>query len=118
MRGAGNGLRDVFAKSNRPLNAGWFGRSATKPTSRGERLAGSPPLRQIRPLLPDEQTTPEQFEILRRMTPGRRLEIAEGMYWSARRMKSDWLKSLHPEWAEEQVNREVSRIFLNAAGPD
>ena len=65
-------------------------------------------------MLADEQTSPEQFAIYRRMTPGRRLEIAEQLYWSARRMKTAWLQSQHPDWPEEQVAREVTRNFSHA----
>lgn len=55
-----------------------------------------------------------QIEIYRRMTPGRRLEVAEQLYWSARRMKAAWIRSLNPAWPEEQVEAEVKRIFANA----
>jgi Rv0078B-related antitoxin len=65
-------------------------------------------------MLADEQTSPEQFEIYRRMTPERRLAIAEQLYWTARRMKSSWLRSQHPDWPEEKVLREVTRIFSHA----
>jgi hypothetical protein len=65
-------------------------------------------------MLADEQTSPEQFAILRRMTPGRRLEIAERLYWSARRMKTAWLKSQHPAWSAEQVAQAVKRNFSHA----
>jgi hypothetical protein len=65
-------------------------------------------------MLPDEQTSPEQFEALRRMTPGRRLELAEGLYWSARKLKAAWVRTQHPDWTEDVVVREVTRIFANA----
>jgi hypothetical protein len=65
-------------------------------------------------MLQDEQTSPMQFEILRRMTPGRRLEIAEQLYWSAREWKAAWLRAQHADWSEEQVARDVTRIFQNA----
>jgi len=58
--------------------------------------------------------SPEQVEIYRRMTPGRRLEIAEQMYWSARELKGAWLRSQHPDWTEEQVDQEVTRLFSHA----
>ena len=61
-----------------------------------------------------DEPSPEQIAIYRSMTPGRRLEIAEQMYWSARRMKSAWLKSQHPDWSEQQVEAEVRRLFANA----
>ena len=65
-------------------------------------------------MLPDEQTSPEQFEAFRRMPPERRLALAEQLYWSAREMKAAWLRAQHADWSEEQVLREVTRIFLHA----
>jgi len=65
-------------------------------------------------MLADEQASPEQVEIYRRMSPGRRLEVAEQLYWSARRMKAAWLKSLHADWTDERVETEVTRNFSNA----
>jgi hypothetical protein len=64
--------------------------------------------------LPDEDPGPMQIEIYRRMTPGRRLEVAEQLYWSARRMKWAWLRSQHPDWSDEQVEAEVTRNFSHA----
>ena len=61
-----------------------------------------------------DDPSPEQIAIYRRMTPGRRLEVAEEMYWSARRMKKSWLRARHPDWSEPQVEAEVTRIFSNA----
>ena len=65
-------------------------------------------------MLADEQPSPEQLAIYRRMTPERRLALAEGLYWTAREMKAAWLRTLHPDWSEAQVWREVTRIFSNA----
>lgn len=62
---------------------------------------------------PDEPSD-EQIAIYRAMTPQRRLEIAEQMYWSARRWKAAWLRSLHPEWSEAEIEAEVKRLFINA----
>jgi hypothetical protein len=39
-------------------------------------------------MLTDEQTSPEQFAIYRRMTPARRLALAEQLCWTAREMKT------------------------------
>ena len=64
-------------------------------------------------MLLDEQTTPEQFEIYRRMTPEQRLRIAERMYWSARKLKTAGVRSQHPDWTESQVRAEVNRLFLH-----
>lgn len=68
----------------------------------------------VRGRTPDDDPSPEQIEIYRRMTPGRRLEIAEQMYWSARRLKQAWLLTQHPDWTDVQVNAEVTRIFSHA----
>jgi hypothetical protein len=62
-------------------------------------------------MLTDEQTSPEQFAIYRRMTPERRLALAEQLCWTALEMKMAWLRSQHADWPEEKVRREVARIF-------
>jgi hypothetical protein len=65
-------------------------------------------------MLPDEQTSPEQFAIFRRMTPERRLALAESLFWTAREMKKSWLRAQHADWSEEQIARETTRIFRHA----
>ncbi len=65
-------------------------------------------------MLPDEQPSPEQIEILRTIPGEQRLRLAERLYWSARKMKAAGLRMLHPDWPEERVSAEVTRIFLNA----
>ena len=65
-------------------------------------------------MLPDEQTSPQQFESFRRMMPERRLVLAEQLYWSAREWKAAWLRAQHADWSEAQVAREVTRIFRHA----
>ena len=62
----------------------------------------------------EDAPSPMQIEILRRMSPGRRLEIAERLYWEARALKTAWIRSLNPKWTDEQVAAEVKRIFTNA----
>jgi hypothetical protein len=62
-------------------------------------------------MLTDEQTRSEQFAIYRRMTPERRLALAEQLCWTAREIKMSWLRSQHADWPEEKVRREVARIF-------
>jgi hypothetical protein len=42
--------------------------------------------------LGDEETTPEQIEIFRRMSGERRLELAAQLYWSARTIKAAGLR--------------------------
>ena len=65
-------------------------------------------------MLADEQTSPEQFALLRRMTPDQRWRAAYRLYWTCRRHKAAFLHSLHPDWSEAQVNAEVRRIFGHA----
>lgn len=77
-------------------------------------LASCPNLRQFGRVLKDEETTPEQYEAYRRMTPGERLEMAEQLYWTARELKAAGLRHQHPDWSEEEVAREVTRIFTHA----
>ena len=65
-------------------------------------------------MLADEQSSPEQIEALRRMTPEQRWQSAHKLYWTMRRHKAAFLRSEHPEWPEERIEQEVRRIFLNA----
>ena len=65
-------------------------------------------------MLPDEQASPEQIEIFRRMTPEQRWQAAQRLYWTMRRHKAAFLRSQHPEWPEERVLGDVRRIFANA----
>jgi hypothetical protein len=65
-------------------------------------------------VLPDEQPSPEQIEIYRRMAQERRLALANRLYWSALKMKAARLHHRHPDWPEEQLKAEVTRIFFHA----
>jgi hypothetical protein len=62
----------------------------------------------------DEQTSPEQFAILRGMSGAKRLRLAERLYWSARKMKAAGLRHQHPDWPESQLNDELRRLFSHA----
>jgi hypothetical protein len=57
---------------------------------------------------------PEQKRIYKSMTPDQKFAIANGLYWAARRAREAWLRSLHPDWTEEQISRTVRDIFLHA----
>jgi hypothetical protein len=65
-------------------------------------------------MLTDEQTSPEQFAVLRAMTGAWRLRLAERLYWSARKMKTAGLRRQHPDWPEPRLADEVRRIFSHA----
>jgi lauroyl/myristoyl acyltransferase len=51
----------------------------------------------------------QMAEILAAKTEAERLQIAWGMWRSARRMLTRLLTSEHPDWPPEDVQREVSR---------
>ncbi len=51
----------------------------------------------------------EVAQILRTKTGAERLQIAFGMWESARRMLTSMLSADHPEWSEDQVGQEVGR---------
>jgi hypothetical protein len=65
-------------------------------------------------MLPDEQTSPEQFAVFRRMTPEQRWRMAYRLYWTMRRHKAAFLRSLHPDWTPQQIAEEVREIFSHA----
>ena len=67
-------------------------------------------------MLADEQTSPEQFALLRAMPGERRLQLAEDLFWSARELKAAGIRNQHPDWSEKKVTAEVNRIFLHAQG--
>lgn len=82
-----------------------------------EAQAGAAALRDavlIRGRTPDDDPSPEQIEIYRRMPGARRLKLAEQMFWFARNLKTSGVRHQHPDWTEEQVRAEVNRIFLHA----
>ena len=58
--------------------------------------------------------TIEEIRILRAMTPEQKLRAIKRLYWTARSLKAAWLRHQHPDWSEDEVQREVRKIFLNA----
>jgi len=65
-------------------------------------------------MLADEQSSPEQIELFRRMTPEQRWQAAHQLYWTMRRHKTAFLQSLHPTWSDQQVADAVRQIFSHA----
>jgi len=65
-------------------------------------------------LLPDEQTSPEQIAVFRRMTPEQRWHAAHRLYWTMRRHKTAFVQSQHSDWPPERVAAEVREIFSHA----
>lgn len=62
----------------------------------------------------DDDPSPEQVELYRRMPGTRRLKLAEQMFWMARRLKTAGVRHQHPDWPEDKVIAEVNRIFRPA----
>ena len=62
----------------------------------------------------NDDPSSRQIEIYRRMTPGRRLEVAEQLYWSARELKRAWFRTQHPDWTVAEVEAAVTRNFSHA----
>ena len=58
----------------------------------------------------------EIVESLRAKTGAERLQIAFGMWESARCMLASMLAADHPDWSEEKVHREVAKRLAHEAG--
>jgi hypothetical protein len=58
--------------------------------------------------------SPDQLEAIRRLTPEERYRASRELYWTLRRHKAAFLRSLHADWSEEEVEAEVRRIFRDA----
>ena len=54
-------------------------------------------------------------EVLRDKTPAERIRIGFSLWTSARNMLTAHLKSTHPEWNEDRLNREVSGRLSHGA---
>ena len=57
----------------------------------------------------------DMARILRTKTGAERLKIASDMFSSARKMIASHLAAEHPEWTEEQIQRETSRRISHGA---
>jgi hypothetical protein len=56
-----------------------------------------------------------QAEILKKKTPAERIRIGASFWTSAFGMLTAHLRSIHPEWSEETVRREVARRLSHGA---
>jgi hypothetical protein len=59
-----------------------------------------------------QQARHAQDELLRAMTPKRRLEVAQELYDTAWHLKAAGLRREHPDWPEERVLGKLRRIFV------
>jgi hypothetical protein len=61
-----------------------------------------------------DRPSPEQIARYREMTPEQRMRQATQLYWSARRLREAYERTLHPDWTDAQIADHVRRIFLLA----
>jgi hypothetical protein len=61
-----------------------------------------------------EEPSPEQIEVFRRMTPEQRWRSAHRLYWTMRRHKAAFIRSLNPDLPEASVEAKVREIFSHA----
>jgi len=53
-----------------------------------------------------------QAELIRRMSPGRRLEIAQGLYRTAWQLKEAGLRRQYPDWSDDEIRAKCRRVFV------
>lgn len=59
---------------------------------------------------------PEEIKIFRNMTPAQKVALIERYYRDAKSLKRAALKSLHPDWTDDEVEQTVKKIFLYGTG--
>jgi hypothetical protein len=59
-----------------------------------------------------------QRELIRKMSPSRRLAIASELYVAAWELKKGAMKLQHPDWSEAEVAARLRRIFLTGYAGD
>ena len=55
-----------------------------------------------------------QNKLLRKMSPQQKLEAAMNLYYSAKELKTAWLRQLHVEWSDQEIEQTVREAFANA----
>jgi hypothetical protein len=53
-----------------------------------------------------------QAELILRMTPGRRLQIAQELYETAWQVKEAGLRRQYPDWTDEAIRAKCRRVFV------
>lgn len=46
------------------------------------------------------------------LSTAQKLATASALYWSARTLKENALRKLHPDWDEDRIKKEVRAIFM------
>lgn len=55
-----------------------------------------------------------QRDRFKAMTPNERWKAAHQLYWSARRLKTAYIRGKHPDWSSSQVDEAVKKAFQYA----
>lgn len=61
-----------------------------------------------------EEIHPVQVEGLRRMSPADKLRMVCALYDAGIRLRVAGLRMAHPDWSDEQLEREARRSLLHA----
>jgi hypothetical protein len=64
----------------------------------------------------ETDTHPVQTAIYQKMTPQQKYDVMCSLIDTARLMKKSYLRSLHPEWTEAEINAAVRDWLLYARG--
>ncbi|MEI6072077.1 MAG: hypothetical protein WCS31_09810 [Verrucomicrobiae bacterium] len=70
--------------------------------------------------MPDHLRKAEEIQndLIRKMSPARRLETALSLYKTAWEIKKSGLRSMHPDWTEPALEARTRRIFVTGYAGD
>ncbi len=63
---------------------------------------------------PAELPVPAQTAAWKAMSPGRKYELLSNAVRFTRNLKRSGIKTANPSWNEDQINRELARVWLHA----
>ena len=66
------------------------------------------------PLTGFEALHPLQVEGFRRMSAARKLQMAADLYFAGIRLRAAGLRLAHPDWSEDELQRQARRSLLHA----
>jgi len=74
----------------------------------------------IEPRMSSHQLRAEelQSDLIRKMTPGKRLSTAMALYQTAWEIKKSGLRAQHPDWTDEAVAARARRVFVTGYAGD
>jgi Rv0078B-related antitoxin len=62
----------------------------------------------------NEAIHPAQLEAFKRATPAQKLEMVAALYQAGIRLRMAGLRMTHPDWSDEQCEREARRSLRHA----